>query len=314
MNTGGIEILATGRALPVQKVSNGDMEKLVETSDSWIVSRTGIHSRYRCSGEESCLTLAAKAAEQALTRSGVQAEQVGLIIVATSSGDWTVPSAACLIQQRLGLPEEVMAFDLGAGCAGFLAALQAAAGILPTLEKPCALIIGAEELSRIVDYTDRNTCVLFGDGAGAAVVRASGKPLYRKSWSRGDEEALSCPGPGRERRLLSMDGHRVFRFAVAALKQALLEVLESAGCGMEDVDYVVCHQANERIIRHVQRQFPGQEQKFVINLAEYGNTSAASIPIALDELSGSGKLKRGMRVLLAAFGAGLCWNSMLLEW
>ncbi len=308
----GLRIVSTGRALPKEALTNDRLSEFVDTSDEWIVSRTGIRQRYRCQ-EETCLSLALEAAEEALHSGNIDRNQVGVIITASSSGDYIFPSASCMIQKALGLPEEVTAFDLTAACTGFMLGMQTARGLLQNMEKPYALVVGAEQLSRILDYSDRNTCILFGDGAAAAVVELSDKPYVQKTWARGDETALSCRGAGQEDQVLKMDGRAVFRFAVSAMDQAVSEVLKEAAVSMEEVDLIICHQANERIIRHVQKKYKGQEDKFYINIAGYGNTSAASIPIALDELNKEGRLKEGMKIVLAGFGAGLTWSGAYME-
>ncbi len=310
----GISIIATGKALPQRFVSNDDLSKIVDTNDEWIRSRTGIKSRYQCDGvEESCITLATKAAEKALEKSKIEKNEIGLIITATSSGDYALPSVACMVQKNLGLDEEVMCFDLSAACTGFLYALGAAHGLMQSMTKKYALLIGSEQLSRIVDYTDRGTCILFGDGAGAAIIKLENNMYYQRSWSRGDKEALFCQGIGKKNQYISMDGKAVFRFAVTALTQGIRTVLADKDMTMDDIDYIVCHQANVRIIDHVKKKFKGYEDKFFINIERYGNTSAASIPLALDDLFGTGKLKTGMKIICVGFGAGLTWSSTLME-
>lgn len=308
----GLKIVATGKALPKHSLTNEDMSKLVDTNDEWIVTRTGIHSRFQCR-EESCLSLAVGAARNAMESGGIRPEQIGLVLVASQTADYAFPSTACLIQKELGLGEEVMAFDISAACTGFLFSLGTARGLLEALKKPYALLIGSEQLSRIIDYTDRGTCILFGDGAGAVIVEAAEKEFYQKSWSRGDIGALSCPGLGKEGQHIRMNGSEVFRFAVTAMQQGISEVLAEKGLTMDDIAHVVCHQANARIIGHVQKKFPGQEEKFFINIDHYGNTSAASIPLALDDLNKAGRLKPGQKIICVGFGAGLTWSSALLE-
>lgn len=313
METTGIRIVATGRCLPKKRLTNEMLSEMVETDDEWIRTRTGIHSRFQCV-DESCVSLAAGAAELALERAGIAKEEIAAVIVASTTSDDILPSAASMVAQRLELPEEVLSFDISTACTGFLTGLAVARGLLLTNEKKYALVIGSEQLSRIVDYTDRGTCILFGDGAGAAVITLSDKPYLQKSWTRGNREMLYCAGVGQERQKIIMQGTEVFKFAVTVLQQGIDEILQEADMKLSDVDFVICHQANERIIRHVQRKYKGQEEKFYMNIADYGNTSAASIPIALDELAESGKLAEGMKLLCVAFGAGLTWNSVLMEW
>ncbi len=308
----GLQIVATGRALPEWKVSNEELSRGLETDDAWIRSRTGIRNRYRCA-EETCFSLAAKAGRQAMERAGISPEEIGAVIVATSTGDTIFPSAACMVQKALGIGEETMAFDLSAACTGFMLGLSVARGLLRGMRKKYVLLIGSEQLSRLLDDPDRSTCILFGDGAGAAVLTLSDGAFFQKSWSRGQEDMLYCLGAGSASARLHMKGSDVYKFAVSEVGKAMDQVLSEAGMTMEDVDLVVCHQANERIIRHIERRYPGQEQKFFVNIGEYGNTSAASIPIALDELAEQGRLKRGMRILMAGFGAGLTWSAALME-
>lgn len=309
----GLRIVSTGSALPNKIVTNDDLSKIVDTSDEWISSRTGIKER-RVSESEKNYELAAAAAKKAMQKGNVNPEQIGVVIVATMSPDYMMPSTACLVQRELNLPEDVMAFDLSAACSGFLYAIRAARGILEGLHKPYAIVIGSEQTSKILDFTDRSTCVLFGDGAGAVVVELSdAHPYFQKVWSRGDEQALSCPGPARgEKAKIQMNGREVYKFAVTACKDAMDAVLAEAGMTLDDIDYVVCHQANERIIEHVRKKYQAPEKKFFMNLSRYANTSAASIPIALDEMMEQGLLQEGSRILAVAFGGGLTWSCALL--
>lgn len=336
MSSRGIRIISAGSALPARCVTNDDLSKVMETSDEWIRSRSGIGSRQYCGEGESCLTLAAEAGRRAMRNGGVSPEEIRVIIAATSSGDYIVPSMAAMVQKELGIPEEVTAFDLGAGCTGFVLALAAARGILLGMEAeeeagretkagrnteagretraPKALVIGCEQLSSLLDRDDRGTAILFGDGAGAAVISLSDGLFCQKSWSRGDDHALRLSGVGRPDQHIRMQGQEVFRFAVHALKQGIDEVLAGTGLCMEDIDYVLCHQANARIIDHTARQYPGSAEKFLMNIETRGNTSAASVPILLSEAVERNTFRPGMRVILAAFGAGLTWSAILMEW
>ena len=339
MSSRGIRIISAGSALPARCVTNDDLSKVMETSDEWIRSRSGIGSRQYCGEGESCLTLAAEAGRRAMRNGGVSPEEIRVIIAATSSGDYIVPSMAAMVQKELGIPEEVTAFDLGAGCTGFVLALAAARGILlgmeaeeeagretkagrntealggtRNIEVPKALVIGCEQLSSLLDRDDRGTAILFGDGAGAAVISLSDGLFCQKSWSRGDDHALRLSGVGRPDQHIRMQGQEVFRFAVHALKQGIDEVLAGTGLGMEDIDYVLCHQANARIIDHTARQYPGSAEKFLMNIETRGNTSAASVPILLSEAVERNTFRPGMKVILAAFGAGLTWSAILMEW
>ncbi len=310
----GLKIVSTGRALPAKVVTNDDMSRLVETSDEWIASRTGIRTRHFCEGETQA-DLAAGAASAALERGEVDVKDLCACIVATVTPDCSAPTSACLLQQRLGLPEDIPCFDMNVGCTGFIYALQVARGFLLQSRRPYALVIGAEALSHITDFTDRGTCVLFGDGAGAAVVTLEEGSLY--AWTlgaRGDAEAIFIEGPGPERPYIHMDGQKVFRFAVEAVPHCIHALLEETGLGLEDIDWFVPHQANKRIIDHVAKKLKVPSEKFYQNMMRYGNTSAASIPIALDEMAEQGLLKRGQKILCVGFGAGLTWGGVLLEW
>lgn len=310
----GLKIVSTGRALPAKVVTNDDMSRLVETSDEWIASRTGIRTRHFCEGESQA-DLAAGAASAALERGKVDVEDLCACIVATVTPDCSAPTSACLLQQRLGLPEDIPCFDMNVGCTGFIYALQVARGFLLQSNRPYALVIGAEALSHITDFTDRGTCVLFGDGAGAAVVTLEEDSLYACTLgARGDAEAIFIEGPGPERPYIHMDGQKVFRFAVEAVPHCIHTLLGETGLGLEDIDWFVPHQANKRIIDHVAKKLKVPNEKFYQNMMRYGNTSAASIPIALDEMAEQGLLKRGQKILCVGFGAGLTWGGALLEW
>ncbi len=311
MSTLGLKIVATGRALPRRVVTNDEMSKMVDTSDEWIRTRTGIGQRHLCE-EESCRSLAIAAAKQALEESGVAPEDIGYVVVATSTADTPFPSNACMVQKALGLSKETMAFDMAAACTGFLYGLTVCHRLLCGGQKPYALLVGSEQLSRIVDFSDRSTCVLFGDGAGAAVLGLQEGAFYSMAWSDGNDVALSCNGIGKEDQYLRMEGKDVFRFAVKAIPQGIEEVLKEAQLTMDDISLVVCHQANERIIDYVRRRYPGHEEKFYVNIQRYANTSAASIAIALDELRRTEHWRTGEKVLCVGFGAGFTWSSALL--
>ncbi len=309
------QILATGRYLPERVVTNEELSKTVDTNDQWVFSRTGIHSRRFCV-EESGLDLAAAAARQAMERAGLTASDIGVCLTATFTPDHASPSTACLLQRELGLKEDTICFDLNAACAGFLYGLKTAHALLSDAPRPCALVVGAEVISRVMDQTDRNTCVLFGDGAGAAVFRRDEKSSWHTVFgSRGDRESIRVQGPGPVPSAIHMDGKAVFRFAVEVVEQSIRQLLEAEGLeSVNDVDLVVCHQANARIIDFVAKRLGAREGLFFKNMDRYGNTSAASIPIALDELVQSGTLRPGMRVLTVGFGGGLTWAGALLRW
>lgn len=308
------EILGTGRCLPEQIVTNEMLSLQVDTSDAWIYSRTGIHARRRCQ-EETGLTLAAGAARQALNRAGIRPEEIGVCLVATFSPDYASPSTACLLQRELGLPEDTICFDLNAACAGFLYGLQTACCLLPAARRPYALVLGCEVISRVLDMTDRSTCVLFGDGAGAVVLRLREQAVWHTVFgSRGDPKSIWVQGPGPEKAAVHMEGKAVFRFAVDVVERTIRELLEQAKLTLAEVDLVVCHQANAKITGHVAKKLGARPGQFYQNIERYGNTSAASIPLALDELAEEGRLQPGMRVLLVGFGGGLTWGGALLSW
>lgn len=305
----GIRILATGRALPQKMVTNDDLSRVMDTSDQWIRTRTGIRQRYFCT-EETCLSLAIEAAKQAVDRSGIDKNKIGLVIVATATADHVFPSTACMIQKALGLPKEVMAFDLSAACSGFLYGLGVCQSFLKNHSRPYALLVGSEQMSKILNKEDRSTYVLFGDGAGAAVLTLDDHEFYHRFWSDGNLSSLCCRGVGREEQFLSMEGASVFKFAVKAIEEGIKEILRASGKTIDEIDYVVCHQANERIIDHVAGKYQGST--FYKNMDRYANTSAASIPIALDEMYEKDLLKKGMKIICVGFGAGFTWSSALL--
>ena len=307
----GLKLLATGRCLPKTAVSNAEMSRWVDTSDEWIASRTGIRQRYFCGERETALTLAAGAARQALERSGIDTADLGCVLCATVSPDYATPSLACLVQAELGLPEDIPVLDVNAACSGFLYAVAAARGFLAQSGRPYALVIGCEVLSRLMDMTDRSTCVLFGDGAGAAVFEAVPDALFASLQGARGGRAILANGPGPLAPGLTMDGRAVFRFAVEAIPRCIDGILAQTHLTLDDIDWVVCHQANERILDHCIKKLHAPAEKFYKNMARYGNTSAASIPIALDEMNGQGLLKPGQKLLCVGFGGGLTWAAAL---
>ena len=308
-------ILATGRCLPERVVTNEELNQRVDTSDEWVFSRTGIHQRHFCE-EETGLDLAVSAARQAMDRAGATAADIGVCLVATFTPDHASPSTACLLQRELGLEEDTVCFDLNAACAGFLYGLKTAHALLSDTPRPCALVVGAEVISRVMDHTDRGTCVLFGDGAGAAVVRRDASRRWHAVFgTRGDPDSIRVQGPGPLPSAIHMDGRAVFRFAVEVVEQSIRQLLEREGLvSINDLDLVVCHQANARIIDFVAKRLGAREGLFFKNMDRYGNTSAASIPIALDELTEAGLLRPGMRIVTVGFGGGLTWAGALLRW
>ena len=312
----GIKLIGTGSALPAQEVTNFDLEKKVDTSDEWITTRTGIKSRHYCGEGEHHLSLCLAAARQAMERSGVAPAEVGVCLVATLTQDTMTPSAACVLQKELGLPEDTVCFDLNAACAGFVYGLHTAECLLAASARKVGLVIGCEVLSRITDFTDRSTCVLFGDGAGAAVVewREDYPSLCAVMGSRGNRDVLMIPGVNTgAASYIHMDGKEVFRFAVEVLPRCAKEVAARAGIGLDQVDHFVFHQANQRILDFAIKKLRLDPEKCAGNIAHTGNTSAASVPILLDELVRSGQLHSGQKVLCAGFGGGLTWAGALLQ-
>ena len=310
----GLQLIATGGALPGRTVTNEELSRTVDTSDEWITTRTGIRARHWCTEEESAATLAIAAAEQALERSGLSPQDIACCVCATLSAPDATPSVACQVQRALGLPENRPALDVNAACSGFIYGTAVARGLMATLGGRYALVVGCEALSRLMDQTDRSTCVLFGDGAGAAIFEPCDAPFAITLGARGDE-AIHAGGPCRTGSApISMDGRAVFRFAVEVVEQSIRQLLAEEGCDINDLDLVVCHQANARIIDHVAKKLKAREGLFYKNMDRYGNTSAASIPMALDELVEQGVLKPGMRVLTVGFGGGLTWAGALLRW
>ena len=312
----GIKLMGTGSALPAQEVTNFDLEKKVDTSDEWIVTRTGISSRHYCTGEENHLGLCTAAARRALESAGIGPEQIGVCLVATLTQDTMTPSTACVLQKELGMPKDTVCFDLNAACAGFVYGLHTAECLLAASVRKYALVIGCEVLSRITDFTDRSTCVLFGDGAGAAVVewREDYPSLCAVMGSRGNREVLMIPGVNTgAASYIHMDGKEVFRFAVEVLPRCAKEVAARAGIGLDQVDHFVFHQANQRILDFAIKKLRLDPEKCAGNIAHTGNTSAASVPILLDELVRSGQLHSGQKVLCAGFGGGLTWAGALLQ-
>ena len=316
-------IIGTGSAVPEQIVTNEDLSKIVETSDEWISSRSGIKER-RVAKEETTTSLAILAGKRALENAGIASEEIEVIIVATCTPDYFFPNTACQVQEAIGAKHAV-AFDLSAACSGFLFALSTAQAYIKGGIYQKALIIGAETMSKMIDWSDRSTCVLFGDGAGAAVVSAEETgvlELVQKSDGAG-KGVLSCKA--RETRnllnhesetkgYLYMEGQPVFKFAVKTVPECVEEVLKKAEVKKEEIRYYILHQANSRIIQSVAKRLKEPEEKFPMNLSLYGNTSAASIPILLDEMNRNGMLNRGDKLVLSGFGAGLTWGAVLLEW
>ena len=312
----GIKLLATGSALPQHVVTNHDLEQIMDTSDEWIRSRTGIGARHHCSREECHTSLCLEAAKKALERSGIDPKQIGVCLVATLTPDHLTPATACVLQRELGLEEDTICFDLNAACSGFVYALHTAECLLAASTRKYALVLGAEVLSRVIDMADRSTCVLFGDGAGAALVRwrEDYPSIHAVLGCRGDDRVLVVPGVNQSvPSVVHMEGQDVFRFAVEALPRCAREVAQKAGITLEEVDRFVFHQANQRIINFAVKKLGVDPAKCTGNIEHTANTSAASVPILLDELVEKGEVKPGDKVLCVGFGGGLTWAGALLE-
>ena len=316
------KILGTGSYLPANRVSNDDLAKKVDTSDEWITTRTGIKFRHIADEGEKTSDLAAEASRRALVAAGVAADEIDLIIVATATPDMQFPSTATIVQQKLGIENGCPAFDVQAVCAGFMYALSTANAYIKSGMAKKALVIGAETFSRIVDWNDRTTCVLFGDGAGAVVLGASDEAgiIHSKLKADGNYlDLLNVPaqiadGGVTGLPFLKMDGQGVFKFAVKQLAAVADEVLAEAGFPAEKLDWIVPHQANRRIIEATARHLGIGMEKVVLTVAEHANTSAASVPLALDEGIRSGQIVRGQHLLLEGIGGGFAWGAMLVRY
>jgi 3-oxoacyl-[acyl-carrier-protein] synthase-3 len=322
-------LVATGSYVPEHVLTNGDLEKLVDTSDEWITSRTGIKERHIAPPDMPSSDLAANAARAALDDAGIDAAELGAIIVGTVTPDQPFPATACHVQAKLGA-RKAAAFDLSAACSGFLYGISVGTGLIASGQKDHVLVIGVESLSKIVDYTDRNTCVLFGDGAGAAVLSASDDTkrgiLAACTQSDGTlTHLLELPAGGTklgvsietiESRLhfLRMRGNETFKIAVRNMADIALEALARAGKSPAELDLLVPHQANIRIIQAVAAALDFPMEKVMVNIQKYGNTSSASVPLALDEAHRSGRIKPGDLVELVAFGGGMTWGAIVIQY
>lgn len=328
MKLRSVGIIGTGKYVPEKVLTNADLETMVDTNDEWIVTRTGIRERHIAAPEQATSDLAYEAAVKALASANLAPEDLELIIVATITPDTFFPSTACILQEKLGA-KRAAAFDLSAACSGFVYSMATANGFIQTGMYKNALVIGADTLSRITDYSDRNTCVLFGDGAGAVVLGEVPEGRGFLSFDLGAEgsggELLKLEGGGSRlpssvetveggKHYIYMNGREVFKFAVRVMGTATEEVLRKAGKSKEDIDLFVPHQANIRIIQSAMQRLGLSEDKCVINVDKYANTSAASIPLALVEAAEDGRIKEGDTVLLVGFGGGLTWGASVLVW
>ena len=314
-------IIGTGSYLPDRVVTNRDLEKIVDTNDEWIVSRTGIRERHYAADDQNASDLALEACKRALHAAHVHASEIDLIIVATSTPDMVFPSTACILQDKLGIKHSV-AFDIQAVCSGFVFGLATADQFIRGGSFKCALVVGTEIFSRIMNWQDRSTCVLFGDGAGAVVLKASNAPgiLTTHLHTDGSYRDMLCTpgtvanGKVRGSPMLTMEGSAVYKFAVKAFEEVAWEALNANGMQPGEIDWFICHQANRRIIMHAAKKLDLPDEKVVVTVDRHGNTSAASIPLALDTTVREGKIKPGDNVLLAALGGGFAWGAVLLKW
>ena len=323
-----VGIAGIGSAVPDKVLTNAELTQIVDTSDEWIVSRTGIRERRIAAPGETTSTFAQRAAERAMAAAGVRPEEIDLIVVGTVTPDMIFPSTACLIQERMGC-KRAAAIDVSAACPGFVYSLGIASQTIATGMYDTVLLVGAEPLSRITDYTDRNTCVLFGDAAGAAVLRPAREGRGLLATVLGSEGSgaphLQLPGGGSlhpathetiDQRLhyLRMNGQEVFKFAVRVMNESTQQVVEKAGLKVADIDVLVPHQANMRIIEAATKRLGIPPEKVLVNLDRYGNTSTATIPLAIDEAVRAGRVKDGDLLVMVSFGAGLVWGAAALRW
>ena len=323
-----VRITGTGSALPAKILTNADIELMVDTSDDWITARTGIKERRIAAAGEYTSTFASEAARRAMAMAGISAEELDLIIVGTVTPDFPFPSTACIVQSELGAGKAV-AFDVSAACSGFIYGISIADSFIRSGRTRKALVIGAEVLSRVVDWTDRNTCILFGDGAGAAIIEASedlngilSTHIFSDGscWDMLYQPASGSRNPATDRSIdpglffINMQGNEVYKHAIRAMEEAATAALEANSMKASELSMFIPHQANMRIVNAITKRLGLPAEKVFINLHNYGNTSAASIPIALDEANRQGKLNRGDSILLDAFGGGFTYGSAMLRW
>lgn len=315
-----IRVLGTGAYVPEKTVTNDDLAQMVETNDEWIVQRVGVKQRH-ISVDETAADLATKAATSALSSAGVLGEEIDLIICATISSETICPTVAGMVQKRIGA--KCPAFDVNSACSGFLFALDTAVSFINRGGYKKVLVIGAERLSKLIDWTDRSTCVIFGDGAGAFVIEPGEGYLSSMLYTSGGDEVIEIPSfsgsspfyKGEEKKpYIFMDGQETFKFAVSKIVEDIKSVTEKAGLTLSDIDYIVTHQANIRIIEYAAKRLKMPMEKFVVDIDKYGNTSSASVAIAFDELVKSNKLKKGDKIVMSAFGGGLSSAACVIEW
>ena len=323
-----VGISGVGSYVPEKILTNDDLSKMVDTNNEWIVSRTGIEERRIVDKDIACSEIATKAALKALEDANVNPEDIDLIIVATATPDYTFPATACIVQKNIGA-SKAAAMDMSVGCSGFVYAVATGANFVSLGVYKKVLIIGAETLSKVVNWNDRNTCILFGDGAGACILEECEEGYGILSYELGSDgtnhEVLIIPAGGSKYpaslqtvtdnlHTIQMDGKEVFKFAVRILEKTTLNVLEKANLQLDDLDFIIPHQANTRIIDAALKKLSLSADKVYVNLNKYGNMSAASIPVAFDEAIKKGRIKKNDNIVLVAFGAGLTWGSMVVKW
>ena len=311
----GIRILGSGSYTPKRCMSNEELaaEKKVDTNDEWIRTRTGIETRHVADAEETTPEMGLRAARLAIEKAGMVPDDIDAIIVATFTPEFYTPSTACVIQKRLGITKPIMAFDVNAACTGFVYALTLADGLLAVGHVKNVLVIGTESVTRVTNWMDRSTCILFGDAAGAMVVgRDDAKDSYFYTKAEGDLDGVIYARAFDTYEPLHMEGSTVFRFATRAMVESIDAVLDQAGLTIDDIDFIIPHQANKRIIDYVNKKKKIQPEKVYSNIEHYGNTSSATIPVAYAEMDEANMLKSGMKIILVGFGGGLTWGASLL--
>lgn len=311
-----IKILSVAKYLPPEKVTNTELCKVVDSDDEWIKSRTGIEER-RFAKEITNAFMATEAAKKAMADADIKAENICCLLVATFTPDNFSPSVACEVQKNLCFPTSMMCVDINAACSGFIYGMQLACGILMQNPNKYALVIGSEKISPYLNFKDRTTSVLFGDGAGAAVLELrKDRDWFCFNGTRGDTDAIICRNSrsNPSESLIEMNGKEVFKFAVGVIEESIQKLLDLSHTSIDDIDHIVCHQANLRIISHVYKRMKIDPDKFFINLNKYGNTSAATIPIALSEMLEQGILKKNEKIICVGFGGGLTYGACLMTW
>lgn len=319
------EIIGCGHYLPAKILTNDDLSQMVETNDEWISTRTGIRSRHIAEKEEMTSDMAVQAIKMAMMNAQISAEEIDLVLIATATPDKTTPATAAIVAGKIGVKVGVPAFDINAACSGFVYALTLADNMIRLGQIKTAIVVGVDNLSKIVDWSDRNTCVLFGDGAGAMVVRAKegegtskdtgvlATKIYGDGTQTGNLYATGGVASTQTAGFIQMNGKEVFKFAVGAMVEASHNVLEQAGISIDEVDWLLPHQANSRIIAGVGQKLNIKDEKVIITVDHHGNTSAASVPLAFSESVQSGKIKKGDLVLVPAMGAGFTWGGLLIR-